>query len=51
VITNHKLPDGILEIASKEEIKVIKQTTIRNEEGAAAHPSDWNIIICALPFA
>jgi hypothetical protein len=45
VIINHKLSDGSVEIVSKEKIQVTKQLTIRNEEGTAEHPGDWNIII------
>jgi hypothetical protein len=42
VIVNHMLPNGTLEIVSDQELALTEETTIRNIEGTAQYPGDWN---------
>ncbi len=42
VIVNHRLPDGPLEVVSDQELALMEETTIKNIEGTAEYPGDWN---------
>jgi len=42
VIVNHKLSDGTVEVVSDQEWALKEETTIKNVEGTAEFPGDWN---------
>lgn len=42
VIVNRRLPDGTSEIGSDQELALTKETTIKNIEGTAECPGEWN---------
>lgn len=48
LIINHMLADGTFETVSDEHVAVSEELTIRNEEGTAEHPGDWNITIYSM---
>jgi hypothetical protein len=48
VVVNRRLPDGILEIVSDQELALTEETTIKNIEGTAEYPGDWNTKIIQL---
>jgi hypothetical protein len=45
VIKNPRLVNGTFKAANDKQITVTSPLTIRNEEGTAACPRDWNIFI------
>jgi hypothetical protein len=46
IVVSHKLQDESLVVVSDKAIEVAEQLTIRNEEGTAEHPGDWNVRVC-----
>ena len=51
VITKRKLADGTVQVVSHEKIAVRENLKICNEEGTAAHPGDWNILVYPIRYA
>jgi hypothetical protein len=51
VIVNHMLPNGTFEITSDQELPLTEQTTIKNIEGTAEYPGDWNTKIYSVGYA